>query len=89
MRAWLKEDEAFRAAYQKELAGLAEDAVAQAKRAFSPALSTLREIVEDPEVSNAARVSAARALLDYGIRAIEAFDLVPRLEALERGFHEE
>ena len=89
VRTWLKEDAVFRAAYQTELAALVESAAAQAKRALSPALSTLREIVEDPEVSTAARISAARALLEYGIRAIEAFDLIPRLEALERGFHEE
>lgn len=83
LRRWLKEDDAFRSAYQAELTGLVEAAAAQAKQSLAPALSTLREIVEDPEVGAAARISAARALLDYGLKLTEIADIIPRLEALE------
>ena len=83
LRRWLKEDDAFKSAYQTELTGLVEAAAVQAKQSLSPALSTLREIVEDPDVGAAARISAARALLDYGLKLTEIADIVPRLEALE------
>lgn len=89
LRRWLSEDDDFRQAYQKELAGLVSDAAAQAKQSLSPALSTLREIVEDQYVPAAARVSAARALLDYGLRLTEIIDIIPRLEALENELREE
>ncbi|MBQ3277490.1 MAG: hypothetical protein IJH47_10675 [Oscillospiraceae bacterium] len=83
LRRWIKEDAEFQQAYQEELAGLVADAAAQAKQSLSPALSTLREILEDQTLPGAVRVSAARALLDYGLKLTEIADIIPRLEALE------
>ncbi len=88
VRRWIKEDEQFRRGYQEELAELIADAAAQAKQNISPALSTLREIMEDNAFPVAARVSAARSLLDYGLRLTEIMDIIPRLEALENEMQE-
>ena len=83
LRGWLKHDDGFRQAYQEELAGFISEAAAQAKQSLSPALSTLREITEDPSFPGAVRVSAARALLDGALKLTEITDILSRLEALE------
>ena len=84
LRHWIKEDEPFQKEYQAALVELISDATAQAKKNLSPALSTLREIMEDREIPASSRISAARALLDYGLKLTEIMDVLPRLEALER-----
>ena len=83
LRRWLKDDADFQQAYREELDGLVADAAAQAKQSLSPALSTLREIVEDQTLPGAVRVSAARALLDAALKLTEITDILPRLEMIE------
>lgn len=63
--------------------GALEDATRQAKQSLSPALSTLREIVEDKGEDTQARISAARAILSNGIKLIETADILTRLKELE------
>ena len=88
LRRWLAEDPEFRQAYQDALAGLLEDAAAQAKQSLSPALSTLREISEDPSFPAAVRVQASRALLDAALKLTEITDVISRIEAIERSMKE-
>ena len=88
LRRWLKDDEAFRREYERELAGLVTDAAAKAKQSMAPALSVLREIVEDEYGPAAVRVSAARSLLEYGLKLTEITDVIARLDALERNLEE-
>ena len=57
-----------------------EDAAAQAKQSLNPALSCLREIVEDGEETATARIQAARSLLEYGLRLTEIVDILRTLE---------
>lgn len=76
-------DPLFQAEYQKAVSSLIEDAATQAKQSLSPALSTLREIVEDTEQPASARISAARSLLEYGLRLTEINDILRDLEGLE------
>ena len=61
-------DPTFRQEYQKAFVGLVEDATRQAQQALAPALSTLREIVEDKDEDANARISAARAILSHGLK---------------------
>lgn len=77
-------DPTFRQEYQKAFAGLVEDATRQAQQAISPALSTLREIVEDKGEDAQARISAARAILSNGLKLTETTDILTRLDELER-----
>lgn len=77
-------DPDFQTAYQRAFTGIIEDATRQAQQTLSPALSTLREIMEDVEIPAAARVSAAKTALEYAIRLTETNDFAARLEALEQ-----
>lgn len=73
----------FQAAYRDAFGNMVEDATRQAQQAISPALSTLREIVEDREEDAQARISAARAILSHGIKLTETTDILNRLQELE------
>jgi len=77
------DDPEFRAEYKSAFANLVEDATRQAQQSIAPALSTLREIVEDTEENAQARISAARSILEYGLRLTEATDILSRLDELE------
>lgn len=88
LRRWLKDDEAFRREYERELASLVTEAATRAKQSMTPALSVLREIVEDEDGPAAVRVSAARSLLEYGLKLVELADLSARLDALEKNLEE-
>ena len=88
LRRWLAEDPEFRQAYQDALAGLLEDAAAQGKQGLCPALSTLREISEDPSSPATVRVSASRGFIDASLKLAEVTDIISRLEAIERNMKE-
>lgn len=77
-------DPTFRQEYQRAFAGLVEDATRQAQKSLSPALSTLREIVEDKGEDAQARISAARAILSNGLKLTETTDILTRLDELEK-----
>lgn len=76
-------DPNFQKEYKKAFGQLVQDATRQAQQALSPALSALRDIVEDEEESSSARIAAARSLLEYGLRMTEFSDILAELEPLE------
>lgn len=82
LRGYLADPE-FQAEYKKAFAGLVEDATRQAQQAIAPALSTLREIVEETGENAQARISAARSLLEYSMKLTETTDILTKLDALE------
>ena len=82
LRDYLADPE-FQAAYRGAFGNMVEDATRQAQQAISPAMSTLREIVEDREEDAQARISAARAILSHGLKLIETTDILNRLQELE------
>ena len=55
----------------------------QLKLGISEAVTVLRNVMTDSETPPAARVSAAKTMLDGAFRAVEATDILERLEALE------
>lgn len=79
LKRYLAEPE-FQTAYQKAVSELIEDAAAQAKQSLNPALSCLREIVEDGDETATARIQAARSLLEYGLRLTEIVDILRVIE---------
>lgn len=83
LRRYLTDPE-FQAEYQKAVSGMIEDAATQARQSLNPALSCLREIVEDGGETATARISAARSLLEYGLRLTEIADIMKQLEELEQ-----
>lgn len=82
LRGYLADPE-FQEEYKKAFSGLITDVTRQAQQSLAPALSTLREIVEDKGEDAQARISAARAILSHGMKLIEATDILGRLQELE------
>lgn len=74
---------AFRDAYREARREVFSAAVARLQQAASRAVAPLLEIAEDSSQQGAARVGAARTVLDYAVKAIEAEDLSARLTVIE------
>ena len=54
------------------------------QQAINPALSTLREIMEDGDEQAQARITAARSVLEYAIKLTEQTDVLEQLRELEK-----
>ena len=83
LRGYLADPE-FQAEYRKAFAGMVEDATRQAQQAIAPALSTLREVVEDSGEGSQFRISAARSILEYSLKLTEQNDILAKLKELEK-----
>lgn len=75
----------FQREYKKAFGELVADATRQSQQALSPALSALRDIVEDGNESSNARIAAARTLLEYGLRLTEISDILAELDEIDQG----
>ena len=82
------EDPVFLQAYRNAFTDLIDSATRRGQQIISPAFDTLEEIMRDTEITPAARVSAARAALEYTLRLTEANDIIEKLERLEEKFTE-
>jgi hypothetical protein len=60
-----------------------ETSTRRAVDAMGKAVNTLSVIMDSAEAPAAARVSAARAVLENGVRLVETLDLAARVAALE------
>lgn len=76
-------DPEFQAEYRKRCAEMLESATDKAKSGLPPAVERLSAIVMDDEQQPREQIAAARAVLEYGLRLIEANDIEQRLRALE------
>jgi hypothetical protein len=77
------QDPVFLEQYEAGRRELVKAATEQIQRGLAPAITALREITEDGKAGRTARVAAARALLEYGIRLSEITDIYNRLDKLE------
>lgn len=82
LRLYLR-DEEFITAYNSAVSELLSDTINQAKRSLSPAISTLEDISADPMEAANNRIAASRGLLEFGLKLVETFDLLSRIEKLE------
>ena len=82
-------DPEFQNAYKSAFGNMVEDATRQAQQTINPALSTLREIIEDGEEPATTRVQACKAALEYALRLTEQFDVLEQLKNLEQDIGEE
>jgi len=73
LRGWLKADW-FRAEYEEAKRLLLDDTVNKLRDAGGEGVATLREVANDKAKPAAARVTAARALLEVLLRAVETQD---------------
>jgi hypothetical protein len=79
---WLR-SEAFRHAYQLAQREALSQAIAALAAAAGMAVTVLRAAMLDQSASPAARVTAARAVLEFGFRGAEIADLEERLAIIE------
>lgn len=70
--------------YKQAFSDIVRDATRQAQQTLAPALSTLREIMEDKDEQSQARITAARSVLEYSLKLGERTDIMEQLEALEK-----
>ena len=82
LRGYLADPE-FQAAYKKAFADLVEDATRKVQQTLEPAVAVLREIMEDRSENGQVRVSAARSVLEYGLKMTEQTDILTRIQELE------
>ncbi len=77
-------DTEFMERYKQAFGDMVRDATRQAQQTLSPALSTLREIMEDRGELAQARITAARSVLEYSLKLCEQTDILEQLRELER-----
>ena len=79
---WLQHEE-FQTSYRQARRESVTQAIAGLQQACGEAVQTLREIMTDSEAPASSRVTAARAVLDTALRAVELEDIEERVAALE------
>lgn len=77
---------AFNNEYQRRKRKVLDDATRQIQTCLKTAINALKEIVTNKDSSDGAKISASRALLEYGLRFTDITDIMSRLEALEQTF---
>lgn len=83
LRDYFKDPE-FLERYRQAFGELVQDAARQAQQTIAPALSTLKEIMEDKEEQTTARIQAARSTLEYALKLTEQVDILEQLRKLEK-----
>lgn len=87
LRSYLYDPE-FLAEYRKAFSDLVEDATRKVQQTLDPAVAVLREVMEDESENGQVRVSAARSVLEYGLKMTEQTDILNRLQDLEAAMQE-
>jgi hypothetical protein len=82
---WLQQED-FQAAYRNARRESVKHAIARLQNRTSEAVEVLAEIMSDITNAPAARVSAAKSIIEYSIKAVEVEDLAKRLSELESLF---
>jgi hypothetical protein len=79
---WLQ-DKDFHAAYMTARRETVKHAIARLQQISSEAVNTLREVMKDKTAKGSERVSAAKAIIEYSMKAVEIEDLEQRVCELE------
>ena len=73
----------FKAKYEQAKKDALGDAIDNLSIRLTTAVDVLAKVMTDSETAATVRVSAADSVLRHGLRYIEMFDVLKRLEALE------
>lgn len=73
----------FAAEYKRRCAEMLEEATNKAKAGLPLAVERLTSILQDDFEQSREQIAASRAVLEYGLRLIEANDFEKRLRTLE------
>lgn len=79
-----RDETLFRAELRRLSDVVLSDAAVQMKGRMGAAVGVLVEVMEDTAAPHSARVRAAVAMLETGLRIVEAGELLARLERLEQ-----
>lgn len=82
LHRWLKQP-AFQSAYKAARGQLLEATLTALQSAGKEAVETLKEVMSDKLAKGSERVSAAKAVLEIGLKAREVIDVADRLAAIE------
>jgi hypothetical protein len=83
MWRWLQLD-AFQRRYRAARRQLVETAIAQLQSNCTIAVRVLREVAEDKDAPASSRVSAAKAIIEQSVSAIELTDLQEQVQELRQ-----
>ncbi len=73
----------FREKYEQSRQQIVTNACLALQRHMGEAIETITAMMDDTTLPAAVRLRAARSILEYGLRAFELTNIIPRLEALE------
>jgi hypothetical protein len=73
------QDATFQAAYREARRQIVQQAIVQVQQATGVAVETLQQVMADGAVPASARISAAKAVLETAIKAVELEDLEQRI----------
>jgi hypothetical protein len=85
---WLQVEE-FQQAYMTARREAVRLAIARLQQTSGEAVDVLRDVMKDTTVTPAARVSAAKSILEMAFKAVEIEDLATRLAQLEQAFEQQ
>ncbi len=85
---WLQ-DQDFQIAYQSARREAVRRAVANLQQASGEAVTVLSELMRDESTPATVRVTAAKAIIEYSIKAFEVEDLAERIGELENLFEKQ
>lgn len=88
IRRYLKEDAEFSQEYLNYRTALMDETAAHLQAALTTAADTLARACDDISFPPGCRISAARALLDMGLKYVETANILRRLDALEAAARE-
>ena len=82
-------DDDFRAEYERRQSMTLDAACKALQEAMTDAVDVLTTIMKESDTSPGTRISAARSVLDYGVKLTELTDLAARVAALEAAAKED
>lgn len=74
---------AFKAKYEQAKKDALTDAIDNLSVQLTSAVDVLAKVMTDSETAATVRVSAADAILRHGLRYVEQYEIIKRIEALE------
>jgi hypothetical protein len=78
----------FKDSYRAARREVVAHAIAQVQAGLGDAVKTLQDIMSDSDAPASARVSAARTMIDMGVKAVEVEDIEGRISKLEKLINE-
>ena len=82
LMAWMREP-GFNGAYQEARTAIVSQATARLRSRMSEAVDVLAEVMNEAANPPGPRISAAKTVLEMGLKAVENEEIIDRLSALE------